>query len=1056
MMRFLTRFVERPVLASVVSLVILLLGLQAITSLTTREYPEVTQATIIINTPYIGADAELVRGFITTPLEQAISEAEGIDYLQSTSTQGQSRIEAFLELNYDPNDAVAQILTKINQVSNQLPPEAENSIVYVTSEAETDAMYIAFQSQALSPAEMTDYINRAIRPQIEGVDGVQQARVQGSTSLALRVWLDPRRMAALDVAPSDVQAALASNNYLSAVGETKGSTVSLPLTAGTDITSVDGFRRLIVRQTGDALIRLEDIGRVELGAEDYASSTFINGKPAVFMEVEVAPDANLLDTIGQVNELFPRVQEQLPAGMTATIVYDATEAVNANIDEVVSSLWQALLIVTVVILLFLGSWRSALVPVIAMPLSIIGAFFLMSMLGYSINLLTLLALILAIGTVVDDGVVIVENAMRHIEDGADPEEAAKRTVKELASSIIAMNVVVLAVFLPVGLIGGLTGSLFTEFAYTVAGATLMSGIVGLTLSPMMCAQVLKANSSEKKGITRWVDKGFRKTSDGYARVLSRALDGRWVVIGFGVAVLVSCWFLYNAAQAELSPPEDDGFLIVQASGDPNGSLDQLERWTAELGQIMRQQDSVQLAFVTNGGESPDSAFAGAVMKDWADREQTQQELQPQLQEAVASVPGLETTVIEPPTLPGGGGGPPIQFVLGSIEDPRAIFEQSEQVLAAARASGLFQFIDSDLTFDRAQGNVAIDREKASALGVDIANLGQDLSTLLAEGYVNFFSLDERSYRVIPQVDRSFRLTPEQLDDYYVRANPAMAAAAGGNATAAPAGPGGQAGATGGTTSAQATAGRGQLVPLSAFATVDTEIRPNALSRFNQLNAAILSGVPAPGVSLGQAITFLEEQAAALPQGYTVDYAGQSRQFTQEGSNILLAFGLAVILVFLTLAAQYESFRDPAVMLVSVPMSLAGALVFFALGVVSANIYTQIGLLALTGSIIRHGILLVEFANQIQEEEGADRRQAMEKAAALRLRSILMTTIATLIGLVPLLVGASGPGANSRFAISFVLGVGMAIGTLFTLFVVPALYTVVATKRGGERAAGQKG
>lgn len=530
MMAFLARFVERPVLASVVSLVILLLGLQAITSLTTREYPEITQATIIINTPYIGADAELVRGFITTPLEQAISEAEGINYLQSTSTQGQSRIEAYLDLNYDPNDAVAQILTKINQVSNQLPPEAENSVLYVTSEAETDAMYIAFQSDELSPAEMTDYLNRAIRPQIETVNGIQQARIQGSTTLALRVWLDPRRMTALDVAPSDVQAALASNNYLSALGQTKGSTYTLPLTAGTDIQSVDSFRRLIVRQTGDALIRLEDIARVELGAEDYGSSTFINGKPAVFMEVEVAPDANLLDTISEVNELFPQVQEDLPAGMTGTIVYDATVAVNANIDEVVSSLWQALLIVTVVILLFLGSWRSALVPVIAMPLSIVGAFFLMSLLGYSINLLTLLtllALILAIGTVVDDGVVIVENAMRHIENGADPEEAAKRTVKELASSIVAMNIVVLAVFLPVGLIGGLTGSLFTEFAYTVAGATLMSGIVGLTLSPMMCAQVLRANSSEKKGLPA----GSTRASARHRTAMHACWARRWTCAG---------------------------------------------------------------------------------------------------------------------------------------------------------------------------------------------------------------------------------------------------------------------------------------------------------------------------------------------------------------------------------------------------------------------------------------------------------------------------------------------------------------------------------------------
>ena len=1046
MMNFLTRFVERPVLASVVSLVILLLGLQSITSLTTREYPEITSATININTPYIGADAELVRGFITTPLESAIAEAEGIDYLQSTSTQGQSTIQAYLELDYDPNDAVAQILTKINQVSNQLPPQAENSIVYVTSEAETDAMYIAYQSETLTPAAMVDFLNRAVRPRIETIDGIQQARVQGAQNLALRVWLDPRRMAALDVAPSDVQAALASNNYLAAIGETKGSTINVPLTAGTDITDVDTFERLIVRQTGDALIRLSDIARVTLGSESYGSSTFINGRPGVFMEVEVAPDANLLSTIQAVNELFPEVQEDLPSGMTATIVYDATVAVQASIDEVVSALWQALAIVTVVILLFLGSWRSALVPVIAMPLSIVGAFFLMSMLGYSINLLTLLALILAIGTVVDDGVVIVENAMRHIEEGEDPELAAKNTVKELASSIVAMNVVVLAVFLPVGLIGGLTGSLFTEFAYTIAGATLMSGIVGLTLSPMMCAKILKPHSGEKKGIARWVDKGFRKTSEVYAKLLSKALDLRWAVIGLGVAILVSCYFLYSAAQQELAPAEDDGFLIAQAQADPNISIDQLERWTGQLGEIMGGFDSVEFAFVNNASDSGGSAFAGASMKDWADREQSQQELQPQLNGAVQDVAGLQVSVIEPPTLPGGGGGPPVQFVIASIDEPRAIYEEAERILAAANESGLFQFVDSDLTFDRSQGELAIDREKASALGVDIATLGQDLSTMLSEGYVNFFSLDERSYRVIPQVDRSFRLTPEQLDDYYVRANPRSAAGGAGTGSA---GTGGAMAGTG--ASAPGAMQTGQLVPLSAFTSISTDVRPNSLSRFNQLNAAILSGVPAPGVSIGEAIEFLDSQAENLPQGFSVDYAGVSRQFVQEGSNIGLAFALAVILVFLTLAAQYESFRDPAVMLVSVPMSLAGALVFFALGVVSANIYTQIGLLALTGSIIRHGILLVEFANQIQRDEGADRRKAMEKAAALRLRSILMTTIATLIGLVPLLMGSSGPGANSRFAISFVLGVGMAIGTVFTLFVVPALYTVVASKRSGEKA-----
>lgn len=1017
-MRWLHRFIERPVLATVVSLVLLLLGVRSLTALDFREYPEGATSTIIISTPYIGADAELVRGFITTPLEQAIATAEGIDYLESSSIQGYSTIRARLELGYDPNDAVAQILSKVNQVSNQLPPEAENSVVIITSEDETDAMYIAFTSPTLNRAQITDYINRAVRPRIETVEGVQEAVPLGQQVLALRIWLDPRRMAALDVAPSDVRAALTNNNYLAAAGQTKGSTITLPLNAGTDLRSVDEFERLIVRQTGDAVIRLADVGRVQLGSENYSASTFINGRPAVFLEVEVAPTSNLLETIGEVKRVLPDIQEQFPAGLQSTVVYDATVAIDDNIGEVVSALWQALAIVTVVILLFLGSWRSALVPAIAMPLSIVSAFLLMELFGFSLNLLTLLALILAIGTVVDDGVVIVENAQRHIEEGDEPEVAAKKTVDELGSSIIAMNLVVLAVFLPVGFVGGLTGNLFTEFAYVVAGATLMSGVIGLTLSPMMCAKLLKAKTGEKKGVARWVDKGFRRASDGYGRTLTRALDRRWWVLAAGGVVLVSCFFLYQAAEQELSPPEDDGFLAIQAEADPNTSLDQLERWTNQLGRITKGFQSVEYGFVVNGGQrqgtASNTAFIGAAMKDWGQREQTQQELQPALQKAAAQVPGLQSVVIEPPTLPGGGQGAPVQFVIGSIDEPRAVLEEAQRIVQAARASGLFQFIDSDLKFDKLQGRLQIDREKASALGVDVNRLGDELSTMLSEGYTNYFSLDERSYRVIPQADRLYRLRPEQLRDYYVRSN------------------------TGG------------LVPLSGFVTIETQAQPRELIRFNQLNAAVLSGVPRPGVPIGEAIAFLQAEGRKMPAGFSVDYAGQARQFVQESSTLLVAFGLAVVLVFLILAAQYESFRDPVIMLVSVPMSLAGALLFFALGVVSANIYTQIGLLALIGSIIRHGILLVEFANDIQEDEGLDRREAMQKAASLRFRSIVMTTVATLISMVPLLLAGSGPGANSRFAISFVLGVGMAIGTVFTLFVAPALYTLVAAERGERR------
>ncbi|MEZ6127208.1 MAG: efflux RND transporter permease subunit [Planctomycetaceae bacterium] len=1018
------RFIDRPVSATVISLVIALLGVQAMTTLTVRQYPKTTSATITIMTPYIGADADLVQGFITTPLEQAIATAEGIDYLESSSTLGSSTITARLELGYDPNAAIAEILTKIQQVRSRLPPGSEDSIVTVSTGSDQAAMYVAFTSEVLEASEITDYLTRAVRPRLETVAGVQQAQTFGSQTIAMRIWLDPPRMAALGVTPTEVRTAISQSNFLAAVGATKGPTVSIPLKAETSLDSVEAFQKLVVRQQGDTIIRLKDVANVRLGAESYNSSVIFEGRTVVFIGVQISPEANLLETVTGVRELFPAIRRQLPSGLEGLIVYDATEAVEDSIDEVIQSLIEALVIVSVVIFLFLGSIRSALVPAIAMPLAIIGAFFLMQMLGYSINLLTLLALILAIGTVVDDGIVIVENANRHIEDGATPEAAAKRTVKELASSIVAMNIVVLAVFAPIGLMGGLTGSLFTEFAYTVAGATLMSGVIALTLSPMMCARLLRSGVTKHDDTdrsrrrwfpARWLDAAFRWLSKTYSSTLIVALDARWLILFVGFAILTSLPFLFGVAEFELAPPEDEGFLVISAQADPNISIDQLERWTSFLAEKIREHNGVEFVFTVNGadnrGGGSNSAFGGVSLKDWQTRDATQMELQPELQASADKVAGLQSVVIAPPVLPGAGGGPPIQFIISSIDQPQAVYESAQSILSAARQSGRFTFIQSDLKFDRFQHRIVINRDKAAALGVNINTIGQDLSTMLSGGYVNFFSYDGRSYRVVPQVERRYRLIADQLLDYRV------------------------------------AAGNGELVPLSSFVSIEGSEQPRQLKRFNQLSSATLSGVPAPGVSLGEAIDFLEKQSNdTLPDGYVTDWKGVSRQFVSESSSLLLAFGLAVLLMYLTLAAQYESFRDPAVMLISVPMSLAGALVFIAAGVVTVNIYTQIGLLALVGSIIRHGILLVEFAGELQTSTGLDRRAAMEKAASLRFRSILMTTTATVVGLIPLLIAAGGPGAASRFAISFTLGIGMAIGTLFTLFVVPALYTVLADER----------
>lgn len=1006
-------FVRRPVLAVVVSMVIGLLGLAALGLLNIEQYPQSSSAVITVSTPYPGANAELVRGFITAPLEQAIASAEGIEFLTSSSAQNISTINARLRLNYDVNDAMAQILTRINQVRNLLPEGSEDPVVAVNRGENTAYMYIAFASEALSPPQINDVLVRTVRPRLESVAGVQRVQIFGAPAIAMRVWLDPGRMTALNITASEVRAAIAANNVLAPVGDTEGPAVAINLAADTNLHTVEEFEQLVVREDGATLIRLGDVADVQLGAESYSSSVYFRGTPAIAVAIEVAPSANPLKVIAAVRERLPAIERQLPSSLEATVAYDGTVFIERSIKGLLISLAQALAIVTLVIYLFLGSVRAALVPAVAMPLALIGALFLMLVMGFSINLLTLLALILAIGTVVDDGIVVVENASRHVEAGASPQDAALTSARELATPIIAMNIVVLAVFLPVAFLSGVTGTLFIEFAYTVAAATLISGVIALTLSPMMCARLIRREHSHNR-VARAVDAGFARLAHGYQRALSLAISARWLVLALGAGVLVACWFLYTSAHRELAPQEDQGFLMMQATADPNISLTGLERWTQKIEPILQEFDAIKGSFIVNGfggvGPAANVAFAGASLIPWEERETSVMELQSQVQGKLSGIAGLQIAVFTPPSLPGGGGGQAVQMVIGANEEPLAIHEISQQLLQAARQTGKFAFIDSDLSFDRLQVTVDIDRTKAADLGIDMRQLAADLATMLSSGYVNFFSADGRSYRVIPQAQPSSRLTPEQLTRYHVRT------------------------------------GSGELVPLATIVRLKQTVQPRALARFEQLNAATLSGVPMPGVTLGEAVETLRDVAErTLPADYTIDWQGESRQFVQEGSALMLAFGIAVALMYLVLAAQFESFRDPAIMLVSVPMSLAGALLFFALDVVTVNIYTQIGLLALIGSIIRHGILLVEFANNVQERDGLDRVQALQKSAAQRLRPILMTTIATLAGMVPLLF-AVGPGAESRFAIGLVLGAGMAIGTVFTLFVVPTLYTVVAKDR----------
>ena len=1014
-------FIRRPVLAMVVSLLILLIGLRATQLLQVRQFPQSESAVIRIVTAYPGADADLVKGFVTTPLEREIASADGIDYLESSSLQGVSAITAHLKLNYPPYDALTQVTAKVNRVRADLPRASESPVLDVAIGETTSAMYMSFTSATRPQNQITDYIVRKVQPRLEAVAGVQQAAILGGRSFAMRIWLDPVRMYALGITATDVNNALLANNYQAAVGKTKGEAISVGLTAGTDLHTAREFQELIVAQRGDADIRLKDVATVELGAEDYDSSVAFNGKIATFVAVDVLPTANPLVVIDEIRRILPEIQADLPTDMEGDISFDTTRYIDDSIREVVQTLIEAALIVMVVIFLFLGTLRAVIIPVVVIPLSLVGAVGLMLALGYSINLLTLLAMVLAIGLVVDDAIIVVENIQRHIDEGMPRFDAALRGARELALPVVAMTITLFAVYAPIGLAGGITGSLFREFAFTLAGAVLVSGVIALTLSPMMCSKMLPQRSEEGR-LARFLDHQFERLRERYQRLLQHSLNSVPVVLVFCGLLLVSIYFMFTMTPAELAPVEDEGIVLVMSTAAADTAPEQLAKYTGQLVDIYRRIPEAEQTFLFNGSlgsgpaSSSNTALSGIVLKPWSERSRTQMEVTQVIQQAASRVAGLQSVAFDMPPMPGTGGGLPVEFVLGSTHEPLEMYATGQALLDAARKSGLFMFADIDMKYDRPQATVTIDRDKAAALGVDMEQLGQDLAVMMGGNYTNRFSIQGRSYKVIPQVDRSHRLNPDQIGTFPVR-------------TAS-----------------------GTVVPLSALVDVTHSVQPQELKRFQQQNSVTLSGVPMPGVTLGTALDYLKDTAARLaPSGYQFDYSGSSRQFVQEGSSLIIAFFFAIIIIYLVLAAQFESFRDPLIMLVSVPMSIAGALVFLTMGAATINIYTEVGLITLIGLISKHGILIVEFANQLQLQ-GLSKREAIEKAAGIRLRPILMTTAATVLGVLPLLI-ASGAGAVSRYNIGLVITTGMTIGTLFTIFVVPAVYLALGTDhRANQQAA----
>ncbi len=1007
-------FIKRPVLAIVISLVIFILGARSFSELSVREYPKVKDTLITVQTAYPGASAQVVQGFITMPLERAVASSDGIDYMTSTSTEGVSTIQVYMKLNFSSNAALAEVLSQVNSVLNQLPKQSQLPVITKTSVTNLAYLYLAFTSNSLSSSQMTDYLIRAVQPKVQAVSGVGQVQIYGNKQFGMRIWLNPKKMAEFNVAPVDVSNALSNNNYIASNGYTKGNYIQVNISADTLLKSVKQFRNLVVADDDGTLVRIKDIGTVEMGAVSNDAGNIMDGKKAVVMGIFAAPTANPLTVVKKLTDMIPSLRKQLPAHMKLRIAFNRTIFISSSINEVIKAVVETLIIVVIVIFLFLGSARSVVIPVVAIPLSIIGDLFIMYYLHYSINLLTLLAFVLAIGLVVDDAIIIVENVSRHIEEGKKPSDAALIAARELGIPVIAMSITLVAVFLPIGFMGGLTGALFTEFAFSLAGAVLISGILALTLSPMLSSKLLKEDMG-KKGFTHFLDVTFEKIKNIYSKMLHGVLDYKPVVALVIVVVLTAAYFLFITTKSELAPTEDQGVVFVQGTASPTSTYKNLKYYAKRIGKIYDSFPQTERYFMALGASGNNTLISGMILKPWSRRKLTQMQLTPMVQQKLNSITGMKLEAFPLPSLPG-SQGLPVMFVITSTDNYLEMRSTAIKLEKKAMKSGLFLYMFKDLKYNEPQIKIIINKNKAQSMGVDMATIGKTLSAMLSENYVNWFEMDGYSYKVIPQVIQKYRFDENLLKNYYV------------------------------------TASNGNMVPLSSFISFKTVTVPESLNQFDQLNSVTISALPKPGVTIGQALSYLEKTSKSIfPKGFSYNFAGQSRQFVQQGSAMLVTFFFSLIIIYLVLAALFDSFIDPVIILISVPMSITGALIFLSLGFATINIYTEVGLVTLIGLISKHGILITKFANDLQKK-GMDKRSAIEQAAAVRLRPILMTTAAMVFGVVPLLI-ATGAGAVSRFDIGLVIAAGLGIGTFLTIFIVPTVYMFIGKdlNKGKENA-----
>jgi multidrug efflux pump len=1004
-MSFSELFIRRPVLSTVVSFMILLLGAQGILSMSIRQYPKVDETVVTVTTAYPGASADVIQGFITSTIAKSVSSAEGVDYVTSSSALGLSTVSVYMRLNTDPDKALTEVIAKVQQVRGQLPEEAKDPVIQKGTGFQFALMYLAARSDTMNAQQLTDYLIRVIQPRFATVNGVANAEILGAQEFAMRVWIDPVALASRNVTATEVLAAIQGSNFLSAPGKTKNEFYAYSIEAKTTLQDPDTFGALPIRSNGDEIVRLRDVANIELAAASTDTEVRFNGKEGVFLGIFQTPSANPLDVASGVRKELPLIAQSLPAGMTIELVYDSTEAISASIEEVLRTILEASAIVVVVIFLFLGSFRSVIIPIVTIPLSLIGVCFILWALGYSLNTLTLLAMVLAIGLVVDDAIVVVENIHRHIEEGLKPMKAAIVGMQEITGAVIAMTVTLAAVYAPMAFTQGVTGALFREFSLTLAGAVLISGLVALTVSPMMSARILKPGGGR---IQHFIDRVFDRFGNWYARRLVGSLKVRPITLAIVAAILGTMVFLFLNTSTELAPEEDEGAMFALINAPQYATIDYTQLYVDEIAQKTADIPERQALFSIAGSGAANSAFSGLVLKPWGERTRSQAEVQQEVQGRLDTVSGVQAFVFAVPSLPGTGGGLPVQFVVQSTEPADRVYAVAEEIKNRAMASGKFIVVQNSLSFDTPKVNVVIDRNRAAALGVSVAEIGNTLTLLVGENGISKFDREARAYDIITQVPEKYRLNPESLEAFFVRSQ------------------------------------AGDMVPLSSVVSISTVGSAPAIEQFNQLNSATLSALPRPTVTSGAGLAELQQIASqVMPSGYFVEYAGQSRTEIETGNTLLIVFGLAVVVIYLVLAAQFESFRDPLIIMMSVPLSIFGALIPLNLGAASLNIYSQVGLITLVGLITKHGILMVEFANQQREERGLNRHDAIVEAARVRLRPILMTTAAMVFGVVPLLF-AEGAGAKARFSMGLVIATGMSIGTVFTLFVVPMFYTYLAS------------